>query len=204
MRASRGARVRVVATMASKLWRAGKRGQRSRHTLDAPPLEYVPAVQEAHVDAPASAHPGRVWCVRVSMRHTRHAGRHEERQQCSHGHPSVTRAAPPPRSIRLSLHSLPRFPARALFLRALTLSLGTHNTHQTALSFCRSLALARLRARALTLSLSLSLSLHTHRHTQNALHTHTHTQCGHHRLYQAHSRRTCTRVRARLAGGACR
>ena len=61
------------------LWRAGKRGQRSRHTLDAPvyldapaleyvpasqeahvadelapvALEYVPATQEAHVDAPA-------------------------------------------------------------------------------------------------------------------------------------------------------
>ena len=35
------------------LWSAGKRGQRSRHTLDAPPLEYVPAVQEeVHVDAP--------------------------------------------------------------------------------------------------------------------------------------------------------
>ena len=41
--------MRVVATMASKLWRAGKRGQRSRHTLDAPALEYVPASQEAHV-----------------------------------------------------------------------------------------------------------------------------------------------------------
>ena len=44
------------------LWRAGKRGQRSRHTLDAPPLEYVPAVQEeVHVDAPASAEPRHVW-----------------------------------------------------------------------------------------------------------------------------------------------
>ena len=32
-----------------KLWRAGKRGQGIRHTLDAPALEYVPAVQEAHV-----------------------------------------------------------------------------------------------------------------------------------------------------------
>ena len=32
-----------------KLWRAGKRGQRSRHTLDAPALEYVPASQEVHV-----------------------------------------------------------------------------------------------------------------------------------------------------------
>ena len=54
--ASRGERVCVVATIASKLWRAGKRGQRSRHTLDAPPLEYVPAVQEeVHVDAPAGA-----------------------------------------------------------------------------------------------------------------------------------------------------
>ena len=42
----------VVATIASKLWRAGKRGQRSRHTLDAPPLEYVPATHEVHVDAP--------------------------------------------------------------------------------------------------------------------------------------------------------
>ena len=31
-----------------KLWRAGKRGQGIRHTLDAPALEYVPAVQEAH------------------------------------------------------------------------------------------------------------------------------------------------------------
>ena len=93
--------MRVVATMASKLWRAGKRGQRSRHTLDAPPLEYVPAVQEAHVadelapvaleyvpatqeahvDAPDHTDKSRVWCVRLSMRHTRHAGRHEERQQ---------------------------------------------------------------------------------------------------------------------------
>ena len=60
-----------------KLWRAGKRGQVIRHTLDAPALEYLPAVQqvqgvryvagelapveleylpasqEAHVDAPA-------------------------------------------------------------------------------------------------------------------------------------------------------
>ena len=76
-------------------------------------------------------------------------------------------AAPPPRSICLSPHSLPRFPARALFLCALTLSLGTHNTHQTALSFCRSLALARLRARALTLSLSLSLSTHTGTHIES-------------------------------------
>ena len=116
-------------------------------------------------------------------------------------------AAPPPRSIRLSPHSLPRFPARALFLRALTLSLGTHNTHQTALSFCRSLALARLRARALTRSLSLSLSLSTHRHTQNALHTHTQTQT--HTHIHTHTQkhtitlaRTCTRVRARRAGGA--
>ena len=32
-----------------KLCRVGKRGQRSRHTLDAPALEYVPAVQEVHV-----------------------------------------------------------------------------------------------------------------------------------------------------------
>ena len=92
MRVSRGERVCVVATIAS-----------IRHTLDAPALEYVPAVQEAHVDAPASAHPGRVWCVRVSMRHTRHAGRREERQQCSHGHPPVTRvAAPPPHTITLA------------------------------------------------------------------------------------------------------
>ena len=49
MRASRDERVCVVATMASKLWRAGKRGQRSRHTLDAPALEYLPDVQKAHV-----------------------------------------------------------------------------------------------------------------------------------------------------------
>jgi hypothetical protein len=77
----------------------------------------------------------------------------------------VTRvAAAPRRPIRLSPHSLPRFPARALFLRALTLSLGTHNTHQTALAFCRSLALVRTRARSLSLFLSLSLSLHTGTH----------------------------------------
>ena len=38
MRVSRGERVCVVATIAS-----------IRHTLDAPALEYVPAVQEAHV-----------------------------------------------------------------------------------------------------------------------------------------------------------
>jgi len=44
-------------------------------------LEYVPATQEAHVDAPDHTDQSRVWCVRVSMRHTRHAGRHEERQQ---------------------------------------------------------------------------------------------------------------------------
>ena len=135
------------------LWRAGKRGQRSRHTLDAPALEYVPAghwehargdgednpwapylpaahaepehelapvaleyfpaSQEVHVDAPASqrerekrARAGKRERVRDdTMRlhlpaytqatcgahqdtaHTRHAGRREERQQCSHGHP---------------------------------------------------------------------------------------------------------------------
>ena len=109
--------------MASKLWRAGKRGQRSRHTLDAPALEYVPARHEVHVAAddeddpgvpylpaahaepehvadelapvaleyfpatqkvhaaPDSADAGRVWWVTVSTRHTRHAGRREERQQ---------------------------------------------------------------------------------------------------------------------------
>ena len=159
MRASRGERVRVVATIASELWRAGKRGQRSRHTLDAPPLEYVPAVQEeVHVDAPARR-------VVSKTKHAAHSSRRATRGAAAAQPwpPPVTRvAAPPPRSIRPSPHSLPRFPARALFLRALTLSLGTHNTHQTALSFCRSLALARLRARALTLSLSLSLSLHTH------------------------------------------
>ena len=47
--------------------------------------------------------PGRVWCVRVSMRHTRQAGRHEERQQSSRGPPPVTRvAAPPPHTITLA------------------------------------------------------------------------------------------------------
>ena len=44
-----------------KLCRAGKRGQLIRHTLDAPALEYVPAVQEVHVDAPVSTNPGHVW-----------------------------------------------------------------------------------------------------------------------------------------------
>ena len=54
----------------------------SRHVADEPvAFEYVPARQEVHVDAPAHTNPGRVWCVRLSMRHTRHAGRHEERQQ---------------------------------------------------------------------------------------------------------------------------
>ena len=48
----------VVATMAPKLWRAGKRGQRSRHTLDAPALQYVPAVQEVHVAADDEDDPG--------------------------------------------------------------------------------------------------------------------------------------------------
>ena len=38
-------------THVSKLCRAGKRGQRSRHTLDAPALEYVPATHEVHVAA---------------------------------------------------------------------------------------------------------------------------------------------------------
>ena len=33
------------------LWRAGKRGQRSRHTLHAPALEYVPARHNVHVAA---------------------------------------------------------------------------------------------------------------------------------------------------------
>ena len=100
----------------------------------------------------------------------------------------VTRvAAPPPRSICLSPHSLPRFPARALFLRALTLSLGTHNAHQTALSFCRSRALARLRARALTLSLSFSLSTHTGTHKTLYTHTHTHTHTNTHKNPQSRS-----------------
>ena len=98
-----------------------------RHTLDAPALleyvpatqevhvadelapvalEYVPASQEAHVDAPAHT-----WCVRESMGHTRHAGRHEERQQSGHGHPPVTRVtAPPPHTITLArtTHALAR------------------------------------------------------------------------------------------------
>ena len=40
------------------LWCAGKRGQRSRHTLDAPALEYVPATQEVHVAADDEDDPG--------------------------------------------------------------------------------------------------------------------------------------------------
>ena len=40
---------RTYGMSVCNLWRAGKRGQRSRHTLDAPALEYVPASQEAHV-----------------------------------------------------------------------------------------------------------------------------------------------------------
>ena len=102
-------------------------------------------------------------------------------------------AAAPPRSIRLSLHSLPRFPARALFLCALTLSLGTHNTHQTALSFCRSLALARLHARALTLTLSLSLQ--TQAHTTRFTHTRTHTQTQTHTQTHNHAPPHHTRAR---------
>ena len=71
MRVSRGERVCVVATIDS-----------IRHTLDAPALEYVPAVQEVHVadelapvaleyvparqevhvvDPSAHTNPGRVW-----------------------------------------------------------------------------------------------------------------------------------------------
>ena len=44
---------------------AGKGGQRSRHTLDAPAFEYLPASQVAHVSdevAPARAEPS-VVCV---------------------------------------------------------------------------------------------------------------------------------------------
>ena len=109
-------------------------------------------------------------------------------------------AAPPPRSICLTPRTLPRFPARALVLRALTLSLGTHNTHQTALSFCRSLALARLRARALSLSLSLSLSPHTQAHTNRftrihtRTHAHTHTNTHKHTQSRSHARHTRTHV----------
>ena len=44
-----------------KLWYAGKRGQRSRHTLDAPALEYVPARQEVHVVDP-SVHTDQAKC----------------------------------------------------------------------------------------------------------------------------------------------
>ena len=46
--------MRVVATMASKLWRAGKRGQRSRHTLDAPALEVYVADEVALEYFPAA------------------------------------------------------------------------------------------------------------------------------------------------------
>ena len=115
-------------------------------------------------------------------------------------------ASAPPRSIRLSLHSLPRFPARALFLRALTLSLGTHNTHQTALSFCLSRALARSHTRALTLSLSLSLSPHTrshktlYTHTRAQKHKHTHKHTITHTHTHTHTR-VCVHVRSKVILG---
>ena len=65
-------------------------------------LEYFPATQKVHA-APDSADAGRVWWVTVSTRHTRHAGRREERQQSSHGHSPVTLvAAPPPHTITLA------------------------------------------------------------------------------------------------------
>ena len=50
-----------------KLCRAGKRGQRSRHTLDAPALEYVPASQKAHFAADDQVVPA---CAYLPAAHT--------------------------------------------------------------------------------------------------------------------------------------
>ena len=185
--------------MASKLWRAGKRGQRSRHTLDAPALEHVPARQEVHVvDPPAHTNPGRVWCVRLSMRHTRHAGRHEERQQCSHGHPPVTRvAAPPPRCPMYLSPSLSR--SRSRSVRAHSLAGNTQHASDCALFLSLARPRSFARARALTLSLSLSLSPHTQAHTKRFTHTHTHTHIHIHTYTQTHNHAPPHLTRARTS-----
>ena len=88
------------------------------HELAPVALEYFPATQKVHA-APDSADAGRVWWVTVSTRHTRHAGRREERQQCSHRHPPVARvAAPPPHTITLARTS------HALARHACSMTLG--------------------------------------------------------------------------------
>ena len=58
-------RTRMRARQTHAEERGGKGGQRSRHTLDAPAFEYLPASQVAHVSdevAPARAEPS-VVCV---------------------------------------------------------------------------------------------------------------------------------------------
>ena len=89
------------------LWRAGKRGQRSRHTLDAPPLEYVPAVQEeVHVDAPARR-------VVSKTKHAAHSSRRATRGA------AAAQPWPPPRDPRCCSSS-PHNHARTHLTRART------------------------------------------------------------------------------------
>ena len=176
---------RTYGMSVCKLWRAGKRGQRSRHTLDAPALEHVPASQEAHVadelapvaleyfpatqkvhvDAPARPS---VVCK------SKHAAQSSHR--ATRGAAAVQPRPPPhdPRCccsssfyLSLSPHSPSLSRSRSLSARAHSLAGNTQYLSDCALflSLARPRSFARARTHSLFFSLSLSL------HTRVCVHT---------------------------------